>query len=101
MHAEYLRDRICEELDGACDYIKMAIELKSMDDITSKSFMEMSAAELQHATELYRMFGAYYNKVTSAFKEPAEYLVKIKNFLGEEFPEKSAKILLMHEMYKK
>lgn len=38
---------------------------------------------------------------TGAYKEPPDYLVEIQNFLGEKFPEKSAKILLMHEMYKK
>lgn len=101
MDARYFKDHICEELDGACDYIKKAIELKAMDANMSKIFVEMSAAELNHATQLYKMFGEYYAKVTGAYKEEPVYLVEIKNFLGEKFPEKSAKILHMHEMYKK
>ena len=101
MDAVYFKDHICEELDGACDYIKKAIELKAMDAAMAKIFMEMSAAELNHATQLHKMFGEYYTKVTGVYKEAPEYLVKIKDRIEEVFPEKSAKVLLMHEMYKK
>lgn len=101
MDAKYFKDHICEELDGACDYIKKAIELKAMDPAMSKTFMEMSANELTHATSLHKMFGEYYTKVAGAYKEPPAYLVDIKGYIDEKFPEKSAKILHMHEMYKK
>lgn len=101
MDAKYFKDHICEELDGACDYIKRAIELKAMDPTMSKAFADMSAQELSHATELHKMFGVYYTKVTDAYKEPPEYIVEIKDYVDEKFPEKSAKILRMHDMYKK
>lgn len=101
MNAEYFEEHIYEELDGACDYIKKAIELKAMDAAMSKTFVDMSAAELNHATQLHKMFGEYYAKVTGAYKEKPEYLVEVKDRIEEVFPEKSAKILLMHEMYKK
>lgn len=101
MNAEYFEDHIYEELDGACDYIKKAIELKAMDAAMSKTFVDMSAAELNHATQLHKMFGEYYAKVIGAYKEKPEYLVEVKDRIEEVFPEKSAKILLMHEMYKK
>lgn len=101
MNAEYFEEHIYEELDGACDYIKKAIELKAMDTTMSKTFVDMSAAELNHATQLHKMFGEYYAKVTGAYKETPEYLVEVKDRIEEVFPEKSAKILLMHEMYKK
>lgn len=101
MNAVYFKEHICEELDGACDYIKKAIELKAMDATMSKTFADMSAAELNHATQLHKMFGEYYAKVTGPYKETPDYLVKIKDHIEEVFPEKSAKILLMHEMYKK
>ena len=101
MNAEYFEEHIYEELNGACDYIKKAIELKAMDPAMSKIFADMSAAELNHATQLHKMFGEYYAKVVGTYKEEPEYLVKIKDEIEEVFPEKSAKILLMHEMYKK
>ena len=101
MNAEYFKEHICEELDGACDYIKKAIELKAMDVAMSKTFVDMSAAELNHATQLHKMFGEYYTKVVGVYKEPPEYLAEIKGYIEDAFPEKSAKILLMHEMYKK
>lgn len=101
MDALYFEEHILEELDGACDYIKRAIELKAMDATMSKTFSEMSAAELNHATQLHKMFGEYYAKVVGPYKEAPEYLATIKDNIEEVFPEKSAKILLMHEMYKK
>ena len=101
MNAEYFEDHIYEELDGACDYIKKAIELKAMDPVMSKTFVDMSAAELNHATQLHKMFGEYYAKVTGPYKETPGYLAETKSRIEEVFPEKSAKILLMHEMYKK
>lgn len=101
MDAMYFRDHIMDELEGACDYIKRAIELKAMDLQMSKTLVDMSAAELSHANSLYEMFGKYYAKITSVYKEAPAFLEETKNFLGEEFPEKSAKILHMHEMYKK
>lgn len=101
MNAEYFEGHIYEELEGACDYIKKAIELKAMDAAMSKTFVDMSAAELNHATQLHKMFGEYYAKVTGAYKEKPKYLVEVKDRIEEVFPEKSAKILLMHEMYKK
>ena len=101
MNAEYFEGHIYEELEGACDYIKKAIELKALDAAMSKIFVDMSAAELNHATQLHKMFGEYYAKVTGAYKEEPEYLVEVKDRIEEVFPEKSAKILLMHEMYKK
>lgn len=36
-----------------------------------------------------------------AYKETPKYLVEVKDRIENVFPEKSAKILLMHEMYKK
>lgn len=101
MDAAYFEDHIMEELDGACDYIKRAIELKAMDVAMSKTFAEMSAAELNHATSLHKMFGEYYTKVAGVYKEAPAYLVKVKDDIDAVFPEKSANILLMHEMYKK
>ena len=101
MNAEYFEDHIYEELDGACDYIKKAIELKAMDAAMSKTFVDMSAAELNHATQLHKMFGEYYAKVVGPYKEEPEYLVEVKDRIEEVFPNKSAKILHMHEMYKK
>ena len=101
MDAAYFESHIMEELDGACDYIKRAIELKAMDAAMSKTFAEMSAAELDHANHLHKMFGVYYTKVAGAFKEAPAYLVKVKEDIDAVFPDKSAKILLMHEMYKK
>lgn len=101
MDAKYFEEHIMEELNGACDYIKKAIELKAMDPAMSKILVEMSAAELDHAAKLHTMFGTYYAKVTGAYKEPPGYLKEIKDDIDAAYPEMSANVLRMHEMYKR
>lgn len=98
---EYFESQIDEELYGACDYVKRAIELKAMDTTMSKTFLDMSAAELSHASALYKMFGDYYKITVSAYTEPPKYIEEAKKRIDEFYPERSAKVLMMHEMYKK
>lgn len=56
MYANYFRDQICEELDGACDYLKKAVDFMSTRPDFAQHFIEMSDMEEGHATTLYRMF---------------------------------------------
>ena len=46
MNAEWFKDHICEELDGAEEYIRHASEIKPMQADWSKDLVAMSAAEL-------------------------------------------------------
>ena len=54
MMITYLKDHILEEVDGAMDYMKMAIEHKGTPD--GCTFRKMSEMELEHANALTRMF---------------------------------------------
>lgn len=101
MNAAFFKAHICEELEGAVDYIKRAIEIKAMEPAWGKMFMEMSSAELVHATYLYRMWGEYYNKISNSYAEMPDYLVSINDCITEEYTESSAKVKMMQEMYNK
>lgn len=56
MNARYFKEQICEELDGASCYLKKAIDYMKTHPDWSRKFVEMSEAEQQHATNLYKMF---------------------------------------------
>ena len=60
MNPKYFKDQICDELDGACDYLKKAIDCMKSHPEWSKKFKTMSEAEEHHATELYKMFMDWY-----------------------------------------
>lgn len=101
MTLEYFHDRICDELSGAEDYIKVAMEVRAMDASFAKQFVEMSAAELDHATRLYKMFEQYYQKATSTFSEIPAYMSDMKKCIVDKYMECYPKIKAMHEAYNK
>lgn len=96
---DYFKEQICEELDGACCYIKLAIELKAMSASWAKNFSEMSAAELGHADKLFKMFEEYCEIISKPYETTPEYISNAHKDLVEMYTEKSAKVRYMHDMY--
>lgn len=101
MNLEYFENHIKEELEGAEDYIKQAIEIRAMTQTWAKSLVEMSAAELQHATNLYKMFEEFYVTFTKPYSEIPEYISDTKERITNCFAKKYAKVKAMHEAYSK
>ena len=101
MTLEYFHDRICDELSGAEDYIKFAMEVRAMDPSFGKQFVEMSAAELDHASKLYKMFEQYYQKATATFSEIPAYMSDMQKCITDKYMDSYPKIIAMHDAYKK
>ena len=101
MNAEYFENHICEELDGAKEYIKKAIELRPMAQTWSKTLADMSLVELNHATSLYKMFGEYYKKIGESYKEIPSYIVDINDRINDKYSDMYVEIKLLHDMYSK
>ena len=99
--AEYFKAQIKDELCGSKDYIKRAIELKPMDVQWSKVFVEMSAAEMDHATNLYKLFMDYYKILSEKYSEMPTYIDEIKSDIIDMYSEMTLEIKNMHEMHKK
>ena len=100
MDAEYFKEQICDELKGAKCYAKKAIELRAMAPMWSKILIEMSAAELEHSTNLYKMFEEYYQKIYESFKDNIPtYLKDIKEEIDEIYTKYGMKVKYLHEMY--
>lgn len=101
MDLEYLKEHIEEELCGAKDYIKRAIEIKPMDATWSKTLVEMSANELTHATHLYNMANQYVNSIMKeTYQELPDYISDTWEEIVDNYMECSAMVKHMHEMYK-
>ena len=101
MDLEYLSEHICDELDGAEEYIIKAIELKPMTMPWAKSFMDMATAELTHANALYKMYTEYYQKVSSNMSELPSFISEDYDKTVKMYASKSASIKLMIDMFSK
>lgn len=60
MQPKWFKEEICEELEGACTYLKCAIDTMKTYPEWSKQFYEMADQEQEHATHLYKMFMSMY-----------------------------------------
>lgn len=104
MNLQYFYDQICEELHGAKDYIVNAMEIRAMDQNWSSTLVSMSATELVHADNLYKMFEQYYAIIAKSYGTPdkvPDYLSDMRNKIAEMYMTESAAIKYMHETYKK
>lgn len=76
MDLKYFKSQICDEIDGANDYIEKAIEIKPMNPDWAKQFVQMSDMEKEHATTLYSMFNTYVEKLQAGYKETPEFITE-------------------------
>jgi len=102
MDAYYFKKQIREELDGAEEYVKRAIEIRAMDSSWGKTFIDMSSNELEHAEHLFKMFEQYYQKITEDHLDSIpKYIRDIKECIDEMYLEDGIRIRMMHDMYSK
>lgn len=101
MDLEYLKDHICEELEGAKDYAMKAIELKPMAPNWGKILIDMANIELSHAASLYKMFVEYYQKIAGSFNETPQYVADMHKEVVKCYTHGSTEAKLIIEMYSK
>lgn len=101
MDLKYFKDHIEDELDGSKDYIMRAMELKPMNPTWAKHFVDMSAAELNHATMLFDLFNDYYKTLGGSYTAMPDYIEDMKDDITEMYMECYPKIKIMHEMFSK
>ena len=105
MTITYFRHQICEELDGAYDYIKQALELRADKPSWSKQFADMSSAELTHSSNLYKMFEEFFTGLTKEFSDDQRaampWLDESRKEIIDMYTEKYTKVKAMYELYTK
>lgn len=82
MNSKFFTDHIMEELDGAVEYAKKAIDVKPTHPKWAKVFNQMSKQELQHAGNFRRMFELWMseNKEKMTESDTEMYDSAIKKF---------------------
>ena len=101
MDVKYFKSQIMDELEGAHNYIRKAIEMRLSHPKWSKMFAEMSEAELGHSSELYDMFEEYCKHIAEKNDgETPSYLLNAHNELMDCYSEMMIKIHRLQEMYK-
>lgn len=101
MNPEYFRDQIKEELEGASAYAKHALEMKAMNANWGRMLLEMSAAELNHATNLHKMYDEYCQVVGQSYMQLPKYMNDIRSEIADVYAEEYAKVKMMHDAYNK
>lgn len=101
MDMEYFKKQIKEELEGAKEYAKRAIEIKPMNVSWGKTLVAMANAEIDHATKLNSMMQELYSIMKGAYSEMPEYVDKTYHEAVEIFSEGSVKVKYILDMYTK
>lgn len=98
---EYFRDQIMDELDGAKNYIRLAMQSKGSHPAWAKMFVEMSSAELGHATNLYKMFNEEVDGLNKAYTVMPDEIATIVSDVTKHYAKCYAEVKYMHEAYNK
>ena len=101
MTLEYLKCKICDEIEDAKDYATQAIELKPMAPTWSKLLIDMANMELIHASNLHKMFSEYYQKIQESYKEVPDYIEEMKEHVMKCCTADMAQAKYIIDMYSK
>lgn len=90
----HLFEEMCEELDGAEEYAKLALMWKPTNAEFAKNFHAMANEELKHATMMRDMANREMERAMSEHKD-AIFADEFQRYFGEKFVDRSAKIRQM------
>lgn len=97
----YLCGQIDDELYGARDHIKHAIELKPMNQEFAKNFAQMAETEKDHALKIYSMLNTYVEKLESGYRETPSEMRALIETTRKTFNEEIEKYIGLSNAYQK
>ena len=98
MNAKYFKEQINEELEGAKDYIELALTYRATNPEWATNFVDMSATELEHADKLYTMWNEYCAK---NYPNSNSMVDEWKMCITDMYLDGVANVKSMHEFYNK
>ena len=87
----HLYEEMCDELEGAEDYAKLASMWKSVNGEFAKNFMSMANDELKHAAMMREMANHEMERVMNEHADPI-FAKEYMKYFGEKFVDKHAKV---------
>ena len=100
MNIVYLHKMICEELDGAREYIMEAKKVQKENPSFAKIFVEMSKAELGHAENLFKMAETMIDEMKEASPESCEFIDNCYHIILDDYEERYSMVTNLHSHFK-
>lgn len=89
-----------DELEGSCEYIKCALELKDTDRTWADAYYSMAQTEYQHMNALHGLAVAEVRRLADAGDESYSTMKMVYDYLHERLMDKAAEVQAMMTMYK-
>ena len=99
----YFNRQIRDELQGARHYVQCAMEIKQSYPQRARVFIDMSLAELNHASSLQKMFEEVYTDTYDHTSDEMfrKFLDDFHSEVVDMYSEEASNIKYMHDMYTK
>ena len=98
---EMLVDMIDEELSGAENYIRKALDYKEKDKELAETFCRLSGDEMTHVDTLHKQVAEIIMDYRRKNGEPPAVMEALYEYLHKRHMAKAEKITNMQNMYKK
>ena len=95
-----LSDMIEDEIEGACNYAKRAVELKEEMTELADTLYSISLQEVQHINMLHSQVVTIIEKERKEHGEPPATMMAVYEYLHKKHIEKVAEIKRYQQMYK-
>ena len=95
-----LSEKIEEELEDACSYIDMAMDLANEDRLTADVYAALSMEEMGHVDKLHARVVAVIDKYRKDKGDPPPEMQWRYNYLHEQHMKKATKIRIKQNLYK-
>ena len=97
---EKLSDMIEDELEGAENYIKCALEHKDEYPELAKTFSQLSEEEMGHMAKLHKAVVVLIENYREKQGQPPADMMAVYEYLHKKHIEKAAEIKVMQGMFK-
>lgn len=95
-----LCDKIEEELNDACSYIDMALNIMATDKDTAALYAQLSSDEMVHSDKLHNRVVAMIQEYRKEKGEPPEKMMWRYEYEHEKFMHKALTIKIKQALYK-
>ena len=94
-----LAEQITDEVEGAVEYAKMALEQKGVDNELSKLYYELAKTEYTHVQKLHEASIRKINEAKTSGANPPQYMLDKWDETHTQLIDRMAKVKTFMDMY--